>query len=118
MKSRSGFLLVEVLLALLVLAVAFVAFLGAMAQALRVSSRSGRTMEAVSKMEELLFGIQNGLRPDLAGYGGEGLLGNDYRYHFKDLEVGETGVWLEGRLSWKDRSLLEARLFVSKAAVE
>ena len=55
----------EVLVVILIVAVAFTAFLGAIGQALTVSFRSARLEDAVSRHEEILFEFANGFRLDL-----------------------------------------------------
>ena len=117
--TDAGFLLVEVLMAILILAIAFVAFMGAMAQSMKVSYKSSQTTEAISRYEAFLFEIENGLRPDLAGYGGQGDLEGDYRYQIQAESGGEFGTLLKGRFSWKGgREFLEHEVFVSKAPAQ
>ena len=122
MDSRArqkGFLIVEVLIAVMVLAVAFVALMGAMAQAVKVSSRSSRVTEAISRYEPLLFEIESGLRPDIAGYGGHGEMEGKYRYKIEAEKNEELGSFLKSRLSWKEgKEFLDLEFFAQKAPAQ
>lgn len=100
-SSKSGFLMVEVLITIMILAVAFTVFLGAMAQTLRVSSKSSQLTDAISAFEPLRFELESGLRPDLVFYGGEGNLKNGYNYRIEKNEAGEMDSLLRSRFSWK-----------------
>lgn len=112
-------MLVEVLMAILIIAVAFTAFMGAMSQALNASYRSWETIDAISKFESILFQIENGLRPDLAGYGGQGDLTEGYSYSIKAEKSGQTDALLQGKLSWKKgKGSLYAEFLASKAGLQ
>ena len=117
--TSEGFLILEALMTLLILAVAFTAFMGAMAQALRVSVRANRTTDAVSQIEPLLFEIESGVRADLAGYGGRGDLKEGGRYRIEARSQGELGSVLKGRFSTNDdRAFLDLDVLVLKAPVQ
>ena len=117
--SQGGFLLLEVLMALLVLAVTFAAFMGAMTQALRVSVRANHTMDAVSQLEPLLFEIESGVRADLASDGGKGDLKDGYHYEIEATGEGDLGSRLKGRFLSKDnKASLELDILVLKAPVQ
>ena len=117
--SNKGFLLLEALMALLILAIAFAAFMGAMSQVLRVSYRANHTMDSVSQIEPLLFEIENGVRADLASYGGKGDLKDGYHYEIEAKEEGDLASYLKGRLSSKDgKGFLEMDILVLKAPVQ
>ncbi len=119
LAMTSGFLILEVLIVIMILAVAFVAFMGAMAQVVRVSSKSSHMTEAISRYEALLFEIESGLRPDLAGYGGQGNLGEDYHYQITTEKDREFGAFLKNRFSWKEgKEFLDLEVFASKAPAE
>ncbi len=118
-SSRQGFILLEVLMTLLILAVSFAVFMGAMAQVLRVSSRASHTMEAVSQYEALLFEVESGVRSDLAGYGGRGDLKEEYHYLITAEEQGDFSSYLKSRLFLKEgKELLDLELMVLKAPVQ
>ena len=119
LARRKGFLIVEVLIVIMILAVAFTAFLGGMAQVLKVSSKSSRMTDAISRYDSLLFEIENGLRPDLAGYGGHGELGEGYRYQIDSKAGREFSSLLKSRFSWKEgKEFLELELLASKAPTQ
>lgn len=114
--SDKGFLIVDALIAISILAVSFVFFMGGMAQVLRVSTKSSRTMEALSTFESLLFQIDSGVRPDLAGYGGIGAL-DGFNYRIERSSGDEQDVFLNGRLSWKgSKEFIEQEIVVLRAA--
>lgn len=116
---QKGFLIVEVLVVVLVLAAAFTFFMTAMRQALRVSERSGRTPEAISKLESLFFQLESGLRPDLAGYGGQADAGDGYQCRLEVVKNEDYAALLKSRLSWKSgREFIEQESWVSKAPVQ
>ena len=116
---QSGFLLLEVLITLFILAITFTVFMGAMTQALRVSVKANRTTDAVSRFEPLLFEIESGVRADLASDGGKGELKNDYLYEIQANDVGSLGSELKGRFSSKDKKAsLDLDVLVLKGPVE
>ena len=100
--STDGFLIVEVLVVIAILAVSFVIFMGAMAQALKISSRSSRLSEAVSQYEPFLFELESGLRLDRVDYGGEGSLDKSYHYRIDVQKYDDIRSFLKSRLSWND----------------
>lgn len=55
MKSTQGFLLIEVLTALLILSVALTVFLGSTAASLRLTGRAEKMTQAVLQSEKVLF---------------------------------------------------------------
>ena len=117
-NNERGFLMAEVLMAILILAVAFTAFMGAMAQAVRVSSKAGDMTDAISVFEPFLFEVENGLRPDLAGYGGRGALKDKYLYQFEAQTHDDTSSCLKGNFKWKEgKESLDIEVLVSPAAV-
>lgn len=122
MKKQSGFLLMEALLALLVLSVAFVVCLGAVAQALRLSSRAEETTKAVLASETLLFELETGMRPDLVVFGGRGERA-PYRYVIEsettnDLEKPIVSFYdLKARMDWKEgRDYLDFEAYLPEGA--
>lgn len=117
--DKKGFLIVEVLIAILILAVVFVPLMAAMAQSARVASRSSQTTEAVSRYEALLFEVESGLRPDIAGYGGRGELDGQYRYEIDPVKSTEYGSFLKSRLSWKGgKEFLDVELLATKGVIQ
>ena len=117
--SQKGFLLLEGLMTLLILAITFAAFMGAMTQALRVSVRANHATDAVSQIEALLFEIESGLRADLASDGGKGDMKNDYHYEMDAKEEGELGIRLRGSFSSKDgKEAIRLDILVLKAPVQ
>ena len=116
---RGGFLIVEVLIAIMVLAVAFVALLGAMAQAVKVSSKSSQMTDAISCYESFLFEIESGVRPDIAGYGGHGDLERKYHYQIESETNKEFSSLLKSRFSWKDgKESLDLQFLAQQAPAE
>jgi len=119
LSTRKGFILLEVLMTLLILAVSFAVFMGAMAQVLRVSSRASQAMDAVSQYEALLFEVESGVRPDLAGYGGRGDLKNNYHYRILAEERGDFGSFLRSHLFLKEgKESFELELMVLKTPIQ
>jgi competence protein ComGC len=117
--TQKGFLMVEVLIVVLILAVAFTAFMGAMAQSLRVSSKSSQTTDAISRFGAILFEMESGLRPDLAGYGGQGDLEGGYHYRIDAERDEELSSLLKSRLSWKEgKESLQLEVFVLQASAQ
>lgn len=100
--TSQGFLLMEALIVILILAVAFTAFMGVMAQALRVSSKARQMTEAVSEYEAFLFELESGMRPDLVLFGGGGELAGGYQYEIHSETLKEPFVFLKTRLFWKE----------------
>ncbi len=118
-RSQKGFLIMDVLIAASILAVAFTVFLSAITQALRVSSRSSQTTDAISRFEPFLFEIESGLRADLASGGGKGDLEENYHYAIEKIKDDVFNSLLKNRLSWKnDREHLELQIKVLKAPVQ
>ncbi len=72
--------MLEVLIALLILAVTFTASMGVVFRALRISQRAEETTEAVLKTDKVLFELESGLRADLAKYGGREILDENYQF--------------------------------------
>ena len=117
--SNKGFLLLEVLMALLILAIAFAAFMGAMSQVLRVSYRANHTMDSVSQIEPLLFEIESGVRADLASSGGKGELKDGSHYEIEVKEEGDLASHLTGSLSSRgEKGFLEMDILVLKAPIQ
>lgn len=58
-------LLMEALIVILILAVAFVAFMGVLGQSLKIADRSSRLTDSVSQYELLFFQVDNGFRADV-----------------------------------------------------
>ena len=103
---------------MLIVSLTFVSFAGAMKQFLKISSRYHETMSALSKYEELLFEIENGLRPDLAKYGGRGNLGEKFAYEIQSDEKEPYG-FLKSKLSWReDKENFNVDFFVLQGALE
>ena len=117
--DTKGFLIVEVLIAIMILAVVFVAFMSAMARVLEVSSRAVRVTDSISRYEPFFFDIENGLRPDVAGYGGDGDLSEDCHYHIEAEGRREFAGLLKSRFSWKTgKEFLDLEIFVSKGPAQ
>ena len=111
--------MVEVLIVVMILAVAFVAFMGGIAQVLKVSSKSSQTMDAISHYESFLFEIESGLRPDLTGYDGHGDLEGNYHYQIETKMDKEFSAFLKSRLSWKEgKEFLDLEVLVPKAPAQ
>lgn len=119
MRDRQGFLLIEVLLAILIISVAFTASAGVLRQALMISEKTIQTTEAISAYENLQFELDAGTRPDLVAYGGKGPLANKYRYSLEPLAEDESFFWTKSRiLSGSGKDLLSHDLFLSEAPVQ
>lgn len=69
-RRAGGFLLIEVLAALVILSVAMTAALAGMSRALKIAGRSESFAVRVPSMEKLLFDIETGARTDLVETGG------------------------------------------------
>ena len=111
--------MVEVLIVIMIVAIAFVLFLGAMAQAVKVSSKSAQLTDAISRYGALLFEIESGLRPDLTGYSGRGTLEADYHYQVDTEKDEEFDALLKSRLSWKEgKEFLELETLIPKAPIQ
>jgi type II secretory pathway pseudopilin PulG len=113
--SQEGFFLLEVLMAIMILAVAFVALMGVMAQAMQVSSRSARMTDAISQYESFLFNLETGTRLDLVGYGGHGKLGAEY-YFETTAKDNEFSSLLKNKILWKEgKEFLDIEFIAIKA---
>ena len=121
----------EALILILILSVSFVSFVGVTLQALKVSSRTRDLTEGLTKYESLVFELENGLRPDLASYGGRGEFSSPensrpksrpeagYRYEIRNEEETESYALLKNRLLWKKgNDSLDFDLFASKGALQ
>lgn len=118
--AEQGFFLMEALILVLVISLTFVAFMGVIAQALKISVRDQELLEGISKYEELLFELENGLRPDLLLFGGRGKEGA-YHYEIKSENEKDRDSYghFKSRLAWKkDREFLDFDFFVSRGALE
>lgn len=69
-RSEHGFLLIEVLVAIVIIAVTVTALLTGLRQALQMTARSEEFTQAALPMETLLFEIETGARADLLENGG------------------------------------------------
>ncbi|OGW69581.1 MAG: hypothetical protein A2036_04320 [Omnitrophica bacterium GWA2_50_21] len=79
-SNRQGFTLFEVLIALVIIALAVTVSLGGIAAVLRFSEKMNQRTEAMSELEQLLFQLESGNRVDLFLYGGRGPLAKGYQY--------------------------------------
>lgn len=119
LANQNGFLIMDVLIAIMVLAVMFCLFMGAMMQTAKVSLISSQTTEAVSEFEQLIFEIQNGLRGDLAVYGGEGPLKDKYRYKIVGVSEEEHTAQIKSILFSKNgKEMLGLDAVVLRAGVQ
>jgi Tfp pilus assembly protein PilV len=119
MKNDSGFLLLEALILVLILSIAFVSFAVVVSQALKVSYRTRDMTEVLASFEPLLFEIENGFHPDLAAYGGKGALGEGASYEIQNQEDSKTYGLLKGKLLGRQgKNLFEHDLYVSEGALE
>ena len=116
--AEQGFLLTEALILVLVISLTFVAFMGVIAQALKISARDQELLEGISKYEELVFELENGLRPDLLLFGGRGKEGV-YHYEINHEEDKNSYGLFTSRLAWKQgREFLDFDFFASRGALE
>jgi prepilin-type N-terminal cleavage/methylation domain-containing protein len=119
MSPQKGFLLLEVLIVMLILAVAFVSFMGVIGQTLRVSVKAREVSEAISQYDALLFELESGMSPDLASFGGRGELEGGYQYEIKTDEMNEAYQFLESKMSWKEgREFLNLKILVPEAPAQ
>ena len=81
--NKHGFTLFEVLIALLVIALAVTASLAGIAEALRFSVNMNQRAEAMAEMTKLLFELETGDRFDLFYYGGKGKLEEGSSYEIQ-----------------------------------
>ncbi len=109
----------EVLITLLMLAVVFTAFMGAIARAAQVSNKAARLTEALTQVDAFLFELESGMRSDLAGYGGRGQLDKGFVYRMDAQEKKDFGAYLKSRFSWKEgKEHLDLEFFVLRAPVQ
>ncbi len=69
-SRQKGFALLEVLIAVLILAVAVTAFMGGISATLRLAQRAEATSRALWELEKVLFMLESSQRMDLISYGG------------------------------------------------
>ena len=96
-----GFLLMEVLIAISVLAIAFVAFVAVLGQVLNITSRSTDLTHAIAKYETLFFDLENGERNDLVSYGGRGGIEGGYQYEILSQQETDGYFTLKTKIFWK-----------------
>ena len=99
--KQNGFLMMEALILILIISVTFTAFIGVIAQALKISSRSRNLTDAVSKYEYLLFELENGFRADLLNFGGRENVEGGYQYSVKNEGDKDSYASLKSKLTWK-----------------
>lgn len=68
MTTQKGFMLMEALILILIIAVTFTAFLGLIGKSLKVSSRGRALTDAVLKYEFNLFEFESGFRDELPAF--------------------------------------------------
>jgi len=90
-KAEGGFLLVEVLIAIVILSVVLVATVGGVFQALRISDRAKAMSATIRATEQLLFELASGERLDLVVYGGRGKVEEKYQYEVESDQLDVTG---------------------------
>lgn len=100
--GQKGFLIVDVLIAIMVLAVLFALFMGAMMQSAKAALKSARTTDALSSFEPVLFEMQSGLRPDLTMYGGDGQIKPDFRYKVVGVSEEEYTARIKASIAAKN----------------
>ncbi len=117
MKQQNGFLLMEALVLILVLSVVFVSFMGLVTQALKISSRSHGQSEAIMKIEKIVFEIGNGLRPDLASFGGQENLGPGISCAIK-ADSASSFALIKSKAAWKNgKEFLDFSFLAPEAAI-
>jgi type II secretory pathway pseudopilin PulG len=77
MKDGRGFLLIEVLIAVLLLSTVLTALGGVFVQCLKISKREKETMQALLYTEPFLFQLETGQRAGWIRYGGQESAGTD-----------------------------------------
>ena len=113
-KGERGFLLVEVLLAILILSTAITAFLGSLSQVLRVTRREIETTQAILPLEHLLFELEIGERSDLLSTGGAGKIGG-VGYAVLSKAIARDFRSLNIRVGSKnEREILKTDVFLSE----
>lgn len=119
MTNQKGFLIVDVLIAIMVLAVLFALFMGAMMQSAKVAIKSARMTDAISSFGPILFEVETGLRPDLALYGGEGQLKPDFRYKLIDTSEEEYAAKVKAAVIARNGAeLISLDAVVSRSGVQ
>jgi len=108
----------EVLILILILSVVFVAFIGVMGQALKISSRAQQQTEAVTYYENFLFDLENGFRADLVNFGGRGELGGGYKFEVSAEESKESYAYLKSKIIWNGKESLDLDLVMPEAAIQ
>ena len=109
----------EALILILIISVTFTAFIGVMAQSLKISSRSRALTDAVSKYEFLLFELESGFRADLLNFGGREEIEGGYQYSIQNEEDKESYAFLKSKLTWKSgKESLEFDLVMPASAVQ
>ena len=87
--------------------------------ALRISARSSRVSEAVSRYEPLLFELESGLRLDRVDYGGEGSLDQNYHYRIEVQKHDDFSSFLKSRLWWNEgKESLDLGVLVSRTPAQ
>ena len=117
MKDAKGFLLIEAMLLMLVLAVGFAAFVTVLAQVLKISVRAQNVTEGRLRFEELLFDLETGSRSDLVAFGGTGILRDGYRYEIQSREKGPGFYQMQTQLTGPlEKEGLEFDLYLAEGA--
>ncbi len=114
--SDRGFLLLEVLVTIAILSIVIVSFFGVIGTALRISEKGRGIALAAADYDRLVFELESGLRPDLAGYGGSGEGEGGCRYQLEAETSRDLYSQLKGQISWKNGTeALGLDLIVSEA---
>ena len=119
-QTEKGFLLMEAMVLILMISVTFTAFIGVIAQGLKISSRSRAQTDAVSKYEFLLFELENGFRPDFLNFGGREEVEGGYQYSVQNEQEEDSYAFLKNKLAWKNgkESLEFALVLPEKMALQ
>ena len=108
----------EVLMAIAILSIAIVSFLGVISRALQVSEKGRGIAQAVTSYDGFIFNLESGLRADLVHFGGKGELEGGYRYELIPEENSDSYDHLRGKILWKGgREFLNLDLIASEAGV-
>lgn len=118
MKSPKGFLLLETLIAIMLFAIIFSAFIGLIRQALLVSHRMKEMILCRNDYEKLLFQMEAGLRPDIVAYGNKGSISQETFYEIESVPEADGFFLLKGRLSRLGRSYIDSELYLSEAPLQ
>lgn len=96
--NQKGFLLIEVLIALMLLAIVFTAFAAMLGQCLFIFQKSRDQFQMIASADQLMFELETGERLDLVSYGGREKRENRFLLEIDSEPHGEKFYQLKLRL--------------------